>query len=85
MHIKWNALAQTAGFSFGITVAVVAVFALGILALSRREAALSARRSAAGAAAPAGGSGKLALAGAYACFAVCGAAVLYGLSLIAGH
>ncbi|MFJ3789112.1 hypothetical protein [Kitasatospora sp. NPDC090091] len=85
MHIKWNALAQTAGFSFGITVAVVAVFALGILALSRREAALSARSSADGAGAAAGGSGKLALAGAYACFAVCGAAVLYGLSLIAGH
>ncbi|MFE7193057.1 hypothetical protein [Kitasatospora sp. NPDC057541] len=83
MHIKWNALAQTAGVSFGITVAVVAVFALGILALSRREAALTARREAAGAnAAPVTG-GRLALAGAYACFAVCGAAVLYGLSLIA--
>ncbi|WP_406203033.1 hypothetical protein OH807_25840 [Kitasatospora sp. NBC_01560] len=84
MHIKWNALAQTAGFSFGITVAVVAVFALGILALSRREAALTARGAASGDA-PAAGSGRLALAGAYACFAVCGAAVLYGLSLIAGH
>ncbi|MER6396266.1 hypothetical protein OG618_23860 [Kitasatospora sp. NBC_01246] len=84
MHIKWNALAQTAGFSFGITVAVVTVFALGILALSRREAALTAQRSAAGSDAPAGG-GRLALAGAYTCFAVCGAAVLYGLSLIAGH
>ncbi|AUY49852.1 hypothetical protein [Streptomyces sp. CB01881] len=87
MHIKWNALAQTAGFSFGITVAVVAVFALGILALSRREAALTAQRSAAGTGAgtPSAGAGRLALAGAYACFAVCGAAVLYGLSLIAGH
>ncbi|MFF8772775.1 hypothetical protein [Kitasatospora sp. NPDC015120] len=82
MHIKWNALAQTAGVSFGITVGVVAVFALGILALSRREAALTARREAAGPGAPVAG-GKLALAGAYACFAVCGAAVLYGLSLIA--
>ncbi|MER5350827.1 hypothetical protein ABT093_10890 [Kitasatospora sp. NPDC002551] len=82
MHIKWNALAQTAGVSFGITVTVVAVFALGILALSRREAALTARREAAGPGAPAAG-GRLALAGAYACFAVCGAAVLYGLSLIA--
>ncbi|MFE6746663.1 hypothetical protein ACFVGM_12480 [Kitasatospora purpeofusca] len=83
MHIKWNALAQTAGVSFGVTVAVVAVFALGILALSRREASLSAQREAAGPGAPANG-GKLALAGAYTCFAVCGAAVLYGLSLIAG-
>ncbi|MEU6236494.1 hypothetical protein [Kitasatospora sp. NPDC047058] len=85
MHIKWNALAQTAGFSFGITVAVVSVFALGILALSRREAAVAAQHSAAGTGAPAAGGGRLALAGAYACFAVCGAAVLYGLSLIAGH
>ncbi|MFI6844832.1 hypothetical protein ACIBJD_09230 [Kitasatospora sp. NPDC050467] len=83
MHIKWTALAQTAGFSFGITVAVVAVFALGILALSRREAALTAQRSAAGTGAAT--AGRLALAGAYACFAVCGAAVLYGLSLIAGQ
>lgn len=80
MHIKWNALAQTAGVSFGVTVAVVSVFALGILALSRREAAATARAEQPGAG---GGSGRLALAGAYACFAVCAAAVLYGLSLIA--
>ncbi|KJS53149.1 hypothetical protein [Streptomyces rubellomurinus] len=79
MHIKWNALAQTAGFSFGITVTVVAVFALGILALSRREAALSAREGDG-----AGGAAKPALlAGAYACFALCAAAVVYGLVLIA--
>ncbi|MGW3072718.1 hypothetical protein [Kitasatospora sp. NPDC001132] len=84
MHIKWNALAQTAGVSFGITVAVVTVFALGILALSRREAAVSAARESGGAAGAAGG-GKLALTGAYVCFALCGGAVLYGLSLIAGH
>ncbi|MET8545620.1 hypothetical protein ABZW03_34035 [Kitasatospora sp. NPDC004799] len=82
MHIKWNALAQTAGVSFGITVAVVAVFALGILALSRREAAVSAAR--AGGAATGAAGGRLALAGAYVCFALCGGAVLYGLSLIAG-
>ncbi|MFI9327448.1 hypothetical protein ACIGZJ_07835 [Kitasatospora sp. NPDC052868] len=80
MHIKWNALAQTAGVSFGITVAVVAVFALGILALSRREASQSARGSESGAAS----GGRLALAGAYTCFAACAAAVVYGLTLIAG-
>ncbi|MEE1784774.1 hypothetical protein PUR71_17945 [Streptomyces sp. SP17BM10] len=80
MHIKWNALAQTAGVSFGVTVAVVTVFALGILALSRREAALTAREDGT---AQAGGGGRLALAGAYACFAVCAAAVIYGLVLIA--
>ncbi|MGW7449399.1 hypothetical protein [Kitasatospora sp. NPDC054795] len=82
MHIKWNALAQTAGFSFGITVAVVCVFALGILALSRREAALVAAREGGGAGTA--GGGRLALAGACVCFALCGGAVLYGLSLIAG-
>ncbi|MFE4972554.1 hypothetical protein ACFRAR_10570 [Kitasatospora sp. NPDC056651] len=82
MHIKWNALAQTAGLSFGITVAVVAVFALGILALSRREAAAGAAREGGGAGSA--GGGRLALAGAYVCFALCGAVVLYGLSLIAG-
>ncbi|MFD0398012.1 hypothetical protein ACFVHI_08000 [Kitasatospora sp. NPDC127121] len=80
MHIKWNALAQTAGASFGITVAVVSVFALGILALSRREAALSARE---GEASQEPGGGRLALAGAYACFGLCAAAVVYGLVLIA--
>ncbi|MFE7593050.1 hypothetical protein ACFU6K_26950 [Kitasatospora sp. NPDC057512] len=84
MHIKWNALAQTAGVSFGITVAVVAVFALGILALSRREAAVSAAGTGEGTAGAAGG-GRLALAGACVCFALCGGVVLYGLSLIAGH
>ncbi|MFG2842311.1 hypothetical protein ACGF12_03925 [Kitasatospora sp. NPDC048296] len=79
MHIKWTALAQTAGISFGVTVAVVAVFALGILALSRREAALGAREGGRAS----GGAQPVLLAGAYACFAVCAAAVLYGLMLIA--
>lgn len=79
MHIKWNALAQTAGVSFGVTVAVVTVFALGILALSRREAAMTTREAGTARA----GGGRLALAGAYACFAVCAAAVVYGLVLIA--
>ncbi|MBV2152003.1 hypothetical protein [Kitasatospora sp. SUK 42] len=79
MHIKWNALAQTAGISFGVTVAVVSVFALGILALSRREAAQGAHEGD-----RASGGGKPALlVGAYACFAVCAAAVVYGLVLIA--
>ncbi|MET9614021.1 hypothetical protein [Kitasatospora indigofera] len=83
MNIKWNALAQTAGISFGITVAVVTVFALGILALSRREAVLE---SAGSAGAGSGGTGRAnaALAGATVCFAACAAVVVYGLSLIAG-
>ncbi|WP_280715371.1 hypothetical protein [Kitasatospora sp. MAP5-34] len=74
MSIKWNALAQTAGISFVVTVAIVTVFALGIMALSRRETAVAAGSS---------GKGTVALAGASLCFAACAAAVLYGLSLIA--
>ncbi|MFD0257627.1 hypothetical protein ACFRKE_29560 [Kitasatospora indigofera] len=81
MNIKWNALAQTAGISFGITVAVVTVFALGILALSRREAVLEA---AGGAGSGGTGRANAALAGATVCFAACAAVVVYGLSLIAG-
>jgi hypothetical protein len=78
MNIKWNALAQTAGISFGITVAMVVVFALGILALSRRENALAQSGAAGGA-----GRANLALAGASVCFAACAAVVVYGLTLIA--
>ncbi|MFI9270412.1 hypothetical protein ACIGXM_06835 [Kitasatospora sp. NPDC052896] len=77
MNINWSALADTAGVSFLVTVAVVAVFSLGILALSRREEAVAAR------AAGADGGGTLALVGAGVCFAACVAAVGYGLTLIA--
>ncbi|MFB7662969.1 hypothetical protein ACFC1R_03350 [Kitasatospora sp. NPDC056138] len=80
MSIKWAALAQTAGVSFAVTVAVVAVFSVGVLALCRREAALEAGRDGAGSATAA--KGGLALAS--VCFAVCAGVVLYGLSLIAG-
>jgi hypothetical protein len=74
MQIKWAALADTAGVSFAITVAVVAAFALGILALSKRDAAVEAGT----------GRGTVALTGAGVCFAACAAAVGYGISLIAG-
>nr|WP_104821102.1 hypothetical protein [Kitasatospora sp. MMS16-BH015] len=76
MSIKWAALAQTAGVSVVVTVAVVAVFAVGIMALSARENALAGETrntTKAGAA----------LATAGVCFAACAAVVLYGLSLIA--
>ena len=53
---------------------------LGILALSRREAALGARQAADG---QASGGRPALLAGAYVCFALCAAAVAYGLVLIA--
>ncbi|QKW21527.1 hypothetical protein HUT16_22880 [Kitasatospora sp. NA04385] len=73
MNIKWAALAETAGVSLLVTVAVVVVFALGNLALSRREAAVTAGT----------GRGVPALVAAGFCFAACAAVVLYGISLIA--
>lgn len=35
MHIDWSALARVAAVSLGVTVAVVVVFTLGVLGLSR--------------------------------------------------
>jgi intracellular sulfur oxidation DsrE/DsrF family protein len=70
MSLDWSALGQVTVVSIGATVAVVVVFTLGVLALSRREESTGA------------GGGTAALAGAGLCFAVCAAAVLYGLYLI---
>jgi hypothetical protein len=74
MTIKWAALADTAGISFLVTVAVVAAFALGVLALARRDSAIESGT----------GRGTLALTGATACFTACAAVTAYGISLIAG-
>ncbi|SED16929.1 hypothetical protein SAMN05216489_02701 [Streptomyces sp. 3213] len=71
MHIDWAALGSVFGVSLVVTVALVAVFTLGITALSRRERATAQ-----------GDSATLALTGAYACFAACAAAVAYGIYLI---
>ncbi|MDV9177791.1 hypothetical protein R6V09_47680 [Streptomyces sp. W16] len=71
MHIDWAALGSVFGVSLVATVALVAVFTLGITALSRRERATAQ-----------GDSATLALTGAYACFAACAAAVAYGIYII---
>ncbi|WP_338898998.1 hypothetical protein WBG99_28220 [Streptomyces sp. TG1A-60] len=71
MHIDWAALGSVFGVSLVVTVALVGLFTLGIVGLSKQEEA-STR----------GGSGALAATGAYACFALCAAAVAYGISLI---
>ncbi|MET7682950.1 hypothetical protein [Streptomyces sp. NPDC005423] len=71
MDIDWAALGSVFGVSLVITVALVAVFTLGITALSRRERATAQ-----------GDSATLALTGACVCFAACTAAVAYGISLI---
>ncbi|MDT3400362.1 hypothetical protein RKE29_27760 [Streptomyces sp. B1866] len=80
MSIDWEALGQVFGVSLAVTVGMVGVFTLGIVGTSRRP------RSAPGpdgaVAAADGGPSAPARAGAYACFAVCAAAVAYGIRLI---
>ncbi|MCX4833373.1 hypothetical protein OG785_27830 [Streptomyces sp. NBC_00006] len=71
MKIDWAALGSVFGVSLVITVALVGLFTLGIVGLSKRE---SAARD--------GGSAAVATSGAYACFALCAAAVAYGIYLI---
>ncbi|AZS88052.1 hypothetical protein ACIQKE_05305 [Streptomyces griseoviridis] len=71
MKIDWASLGSVFGVSLVVTVALVALFTLGIAGLSRRERATAQ-----------GGSAPLAVTGAYACFAACAAAVAYGISLI---
>ncbi len=39
MHLDWTALGEVATVSVGVTVAVVAVFAFGVLGLARLEGA----------------------------------------------
>lgn len=73
MKIDWAALGSVFGVSLVATVGLVVLFTLGIAGLSRREAA-STR----------GESAVAATAGACACFALCAAAVAYGISLILG-
>ncbi|MBR8643693.1 hypothetical protein KEF29_40900 [Streptomyces tuirus] len=81
MHLDWTALGQVTAVSIGVTVAVVVVFALGVLGLARLEAArehgdgTSARE-------PRGGAPALALTQAALCFLACAAVVAYGIYLI---
>ncbi|MFD3453516.1 hypothetical protein ACFWVC_15200 [Streptomyces sp. NPDC058691] len=70
MHIDWAALGSVFGVSLAVTVGLVGLFTLGIVGLSRP-------------AATGGGQGAVVRAGAYACFALCAAAVAYGILLIA--
>ncbi|MFI1934991.1 hypothetical protein [Streptomyces sp. NPDC020330] len=76
MKIDWAALASVFGVSLVVTVALVGLFTLGIVALSKQSA------TAGSGAAAGGGSVALARTAAYACFAACVAAVAYGIYLI---
>ncbi|MCP9959458.1 MULTISPECIES: hypothetical protein [Streptomyces] len=72
MDIDWAALGSVFGVGLVATVALVGLFTLGLVGLSRQEEAE----------ARGGGSTALARTGAYACFALCAAAVAYGIYLI---
>ncbi|QNE78116.1 hypothetical protein F0344_29105 [Streptomyces finlayi] len=74
MKIDWAALASVFGVSLVVTVALVGLFTLGIVGLSKQAATASAGSS--------GGSLALARTGAYLCFGLCAAAVSYGIYLI---
>lgn len=71
MTIDWNALGLVAVVALFATVVVVGIVALGIASLSAADARVDAGRTA--------GTGR---AVGYACLAVAGAVVLYGLWLI---
>lgn len=72
MSIDWTALGQVTTVSIGVTVAVVVVFALGVLGLARFE----------GAREDGGGTSAVGVAQAGLCFLACAAVVAYGIYLI---
>ncbi|WP_369273350.1 hypothetical protein AB5J55_28425 [Streptomyces sp. R11] len=72
MSLDWTALGQVAAVSLAVTVAVVGVFALGVLGLARYE----------GAREEGGGTSTLSLTQAGLCFVACAAVVVYGIYLI---
>ncbi|OEU88469.1 hypothetical protein DB35_19480 [Streptomyces abyssalis] len=72
MDIDWAALGQVFGVSLVATIALVGVFTLGIVGASSGRT-----QSAHG-----GGASVLARTGSYACFALCAAAVAYGIYII---
>lgn len=71
MTIDWAALGQVFGVSLAASIALVGVFTLGIVGTSGG-----------GAKTQGGGATALSRTGAFVCFAVCAAAVAYGIYII---
>lgn len=71
MNLDWTALGEVAAVSLAVTVAAVAVFALGVLGMARHEGA-----------GEEGGTSGLGFAQAGLCFLACAAVVAYGIYLI---
>lgn len=76
MNIDWAALGSVFGVSLVATVALVGLFTLGIVGLSKGAAPATASGS------TGSGSAALARTGAYVCFGLCLAAVSYGIYMI---
>ncbi|WP_329115300.1 hypothetical protein [Streptomyces sp. NBC_01465] len=74
MHIDWQALGTVFGVSLVATVGLVGLFTLGIVGLSKSSETNGSSGTA--------GSALVARSGAYLCFALCAAAVSYGIYLI---
>lgn len=72
MHLDWTALGQVTVVSIGVTVAVVAVFALGVLGVARIDDSRE----------QPGGAHALGVTQAALCFLACAAVVAYGIYLI---
>ncbi|MFE3250105.1 hypothetical protein [Streptomyces sp. NPDC059209] len=78
MNIDWAALGSVFGVSLVATVALVGLFTLGIVGLSKGAAATASGSGSTGS----GSSAALARTGAYVCFGLCLAAVSYGIYII---
>lgn len=76
MNIDWSALGTVFGVSVAVTVGLVGLFTLGIIGLAPRHTAAQHP------AADRGSAVLLARTGGYACFALCAAAVAYGIHLV---
>ncbi|MFH9004376.1 hypothetical protein ACH4E5_14165 [Streptomyces afghaniensis] len=72
MQLDWTALGQVTTVSIGVTVAVVVVFALGVLGLAQLEGAREQH----------GRVSALGVTQATLCFLACAAVVAYGIFLI---
>ncbi|MEV2213221.1 hypothetical protein AB0H86_17495 [Streptomyces sp. NPDC050997] len=72
MSLDWSALGQVTAVSIGVTVAVVVVFALGVLGLARFEGAREEN----------GTTHAVSLTQAALCFTACATVVAYGIYLI---
>ncbi|MFH8661983.1 hypothetical protein [Streptomyces afghaniensis] len=72
MQLDWTALGQVTAVSIGVTVAVVVVFALGVLGLAQLEGAREQH----------GRTSALGVTQAALCFLACAAVVAYGIFLI---